>query len=388
MKKFIAIMTLSFISSFLFSYDIEYRVTDNCVGYSLYDSSEIKNVKKDSVLRKKSSEYKNFYEGNIWSGILVNDLPVLVVVDEENQYGVSISNLELQGSSTKLPEKIITQKKNSSSKKAIPSYFLDVLNSKKQDNLKKYETLIGLKSLTYIADYLDWSNYFFASVSNIGIKLQGYNDEIDFINIKKISINEYECECFIIGKLDNCYENDYECDFDFSWHSINFASTPVGETETVTLKVDGDYLHIFNKSKNKPITTLAYIDDSVMDELVELFKSNTCDLSKVKWPRHADGSCDYDGSKKNENESNIAPFMRMFVKENLKLRAEEDTSSQVLTIMKPGIEVRILEVGKAETIDGINSNWVKVDVQFNPRGNTGDSFIPSMIGWCYGGYLE
>lgn len=53
MKKFIAIMTLSFISSFLFSYDIEYRVTDNCVGYSLYDSSEIKNVKKDSVLRKK-----------------------------------------------------------------------------------------------------------------------------------------------------------------------------------------------------------------------------------------------------------------------------------------------------------------------------------------------
>lgn len=78
----------------------------------------------------------------------------------------------------------------------------------------------------------------------------------------------------------------------------------------------------------------------------------------------------------------------MFVKENLKLRAEEDTSSQVLTIMKPGIEVRILEVGKAETIDGINSNWVKVDVQFNPRGNTGDSFIPSMIGWCYGGYLE
>lgn len=50
----------------------------------------------------------------------------------------------------------------------------------------------------------------------------------------------------------------------------------------------------------------------------------------------------------------------MTVKENLKLRSDEATSTQVLTVMSTG--TKILELGKQETIDGINSNWVKVEV--------------------------
>ena len=78
----------------------------------------------------------------------------------------------------------------------------------------------------------------------------------------------------------------------------------------------------------------------------------------------------------------------MTVKENLKLRSGEATSTQVLTVMSAGAKVKILELGKSETIDGINSNWVKVDVQFNPRGHTGEPLRPSMTGWCFGGYLK
>ena len=78
----------------------------------------------------------------------------------------------------------------------------------------------------------------------------------------------------------------------------------------------------------------------------------------------------------------------MTVKENLKLRAGEATSTPVLTVMSAGTHLRILELGKAEKIDGINSNWVKVEVQFDATDRDGNPIKPGTVGWCYGGYLE
>ena len=95
-----------------------------------------------------------------------------------------------------------------------------------------------------------------------------------------------------------------------------------------------------------------------------ILKGNKCDLSKVTWPKHADGSCDYDGSKKTVavQSTNVSKNKTMHVSENLKLRSGEATTIQVLTVMSAGTKVKILELGKAENIDGINSNWVKVEV--------------------------
>lgn len=77
----------------------------------------------------------------------------------------------------------------------------------------------------------------------------------------------------------------------------------------------------------------------------------------------------------------------MTVRENLKLRSGEDTSTQVLAVMSAGAKVRILELGKAETIDGIPSNWVKVEIISGNDGN-GNKLKSGMTGWCYGGYLR
>lgn len=78
----------------------------------------------------------------------------------------------------------------------------------------------------------------------------------------------------------------------------------------------------------------------------------------------------------------------MFVKENLKLRSGEATSTQVLAVMQAGTNVKILELGKVETIDGINSNWVKVEVQAGAKDRDGKPIKAGTIGWCYGGYLK
>ena len=78
----------------------------------------------------------------------------------------------------------------------------------------------------------------------------------------------------------------------------------------------------------------------------------------------------------------------MIVKENLKLRSGEAISTKVLTVMAVGTKVKILELGKSETIDGIFSNWVKVEVQKGAKDRDGNPIKPGTVGWCFGGFLE
>ncbi|MGN0728821.1 hypothetical protein [Treponema sp.] len=52
----------------------------------------------------------------------------------------------------------------------------------------------------------------------------------------------------------------------------------------------------------------------------------------------------------------VAPNKIMKVAENLKLRSGEATSNRVLAVMAASTKVKILELGKAETIDGISSS--------------------------------
>ncbi|MBP5748978.1 MAG: SH3 domain-containing protein, partial [Treponema sp.] len=86
--------------------------------------------------------------------------------------------------------------------------------------------------------------------------------------------------------------------------------------------------------------------------------------------------------------TNVAKDQIMSVNENLKLRSGEATSTDVLTVMSVGTKVKILELGKAETIDGIYSNWVKVEVQKGAKDRDGKPIKSGSVGWCYGGYLK
>lgn len=78
----------------------------------------------------------------------------------------------------------------------------------------------------------------------------------------------------------------------------------------------------------------------------------------------------------------------MKVSDNLKLRKAEDSYSEVITTMKKGTKVRILKLGKEETIDGITSNWVQVKVLTDAKDKNGKEIKFGTVGWCYGGYLE
>ena len=176
-----------------------------------------------------------------------------------------------------------------------------------------------------------------------------------------------------------------------------FSKWPIHEDECIMiLQFDGDYLNVYLNDLKGYYGTFCKIDKKTLDEYNSLISTGKSNLSRVTWPRHADGSCDYDGSKKAVTvqtakatpSTNVAKNKTMLVSENLKLRSGEATSTQVLAIMQAGTKVKILELGKSETIDSINSNWVKVEVQAGAKDRDGKPIKSGTVGWCYGGYLK
>lgn len=171
------------------------------------------------------------------------------------------------------------------------------------------------------------------------------------------------------------------------------------ESDKIEIRLDGDYLTFSVKSRNF-YQEYFFADKNTIEQIVSLITTNKCDLSKVTWPRHADGTCDYDENNKTTKSpvstsstttapsTNVTVNKTMLVTENLKLRSGEATSTKVLSVMAAGTKVKILEVGKAETIDGIKSNWVKVEVQKNAKDRDGKAIKTGTVGWCYGGYLK
>ena len=140
---------------------------------------------------------------------------------------------------------------------------------------------------------------------------------------------------------------------------------------------------------------MARADKNTINQISNFVKTGKYDSTSITWPSHADGSCDYDRSKtttpqtsKTTSSTNVIKNKIMTVTENLKLRSGEATTTQVLTVMSAGTKVKILELGKPETIDGINSNWVKVEVQAGAKDRDGKLIKTGTIGWCYGGYLK
>ena len=72
----------------------------------------------------------------------------------------------------------------------------------------------------------------------------------------------------------------------------------------------------------------------------------------------------------------------------MNIRNEEKASSDLITVMATGSWVKILAIGKKETINGITSNWVKVSTVRNSVDADGNKIPYDTVGWSYGGYLE
>ena len=312
----------------------------------------------------------------------------LAVVNESDKYkgNITIKNLKIKDCPVTLPESIISIEETGFSKKFVPVFFLEALFNKDTARIKKYDPTYKLENnfsevQEANEENIAWNlevKWLYPVISNIGIRFHNENSFL-FKKIEKISENQYRCigqgfPSYTIDLMDESYWESY-----FKYDKIES-----GKYESLILTIDGDYVDIYSETQKKQLITYVIISESIDNQLKNLFHHKNSNLENLKWPHHADGSCDYEPTQK----TLFTLESIMTVKENLKLRSEEATSSEVLTVMSEGAKVQILEIGKSDIIGGIKSNWVKVKIQKGSRDTQGRLIIPGVVGWCYGGYLE
>lgn len=154
-------------------------------------------------------------------------------------------------------------------------------------------------------------------------------------------------------------------------------------TYDVDLIFDGDYVDFYLYGEF--IHRFCKINEKTLKQLFSLFQENTVDLTKVKWPKHADGSCDY-------NTKDLLTKVKlnsiMYNLKDIPIYESPENNSSVICNLKKDSTVLIQRIGKKEKIDGLEDNWVQVEVQQESNGVTDEDFVIGEKGWCYGGFLE
>ena len=198
--------------------------------------------------------------------------------------------------------------------------------------------------------------------------------------IREISSDLYELELEDVRISQGYYENALKEGYD-----MRFALEATEPGYSLYCRFDGDYLYLYLEDGKTLFATYCAYDESEEKALQEAIRTNEFDMTKITFPRHADGTCDYESGGGVPGKKIVNGVYR--AQDNLRLRVNENTSSEIITTMQADTYVRILSLGKEETIDGITDNWVEVETQFGAKNLEGD-FLYGKTGWCFGGYLR
>ncbi len=214
--------------------------------------------------------------------------------------------------------------------------------------------------------------------------------------LDKEEFSGYEFETDELKRFEFKFDGDY-CNIylsDFGTPLLSFVKLQISEYQKLKKLIEVPREVFFNKYQDY---------NEYENQLEEYLKQNTINLDEFIWPRHADGSCDYDANgnmtaSASDNpdthavESAIpkpAPALGKTagVTENLRLRTDDKATAEVVTTLAAGTRVRVLAHGRADTIDDIASSWVQVEVLGDAKDKDGNAIERGTTGWLFGGYL-
>ena len=177
------------------------------------------------------------------------------------------------------------------SEKYILNFYLDVLSSKDRDSIFNYTD----KYKDFDLSDMDgvWKKKWYESLVPESIKY--YSDE------NEIGIGEghYFCYQNVEHKNSNTiYYSGYESELNKQadrYSAIDWSAVRKFDDFILIFVYEGDYLNIFYNEDRKSnlLATFCRVTEETYKEFESLIHYNSCNLSKVTWPRHADGSCDY-----------------------------------------------------------------------------------------------
>lgn len=379
MKKIILLLGFIFLICNLFSQTLTFQLKNdisvqdtNLDGYYSFNQGD------------------KFKQSNNGSGLGVESFDPLSIKiclfskEKDKRFYLPIDNITLINNQNKIFEHILNDY-------WIPSYYYDLLkNNNIKNEILKYEPY--LKNINYTDEgspipwylYISVQRYFLGDFYFVFFGGNAYND-VDFL-----AYLEESSDSKIVYNVQKMYSHFFDYQYKYtSFEKNNPKFLPLYEKATpfkIIFTIDGDYMNMYidEISENNLFHTLIRTTPEACDQIENFILGKSNDLSKVVMPNHGSNTATTVSQK---IATNVVPNKVMTVSENLKLRSAEATTSTVLNVMVAGTKVKVLELGKAETIDGINSNWVKVEI-ISGKDRSGNIIKSGTTGWCYGGYLE
>lgn len=172
----------------------------------------------------------------------------------------------------------------------LPVEYLDALKGEDRNILLKYNPQIENNSEYDFAFERDTEWYENGTFRYMEFSMR--MDLLYFGNSFFIKIFESRKETFgynIKGKQTShskeSFDGAYPCLVDLS------PLENLNTDDELKIETDGDYITCSVASR-KFSHKYFLVNKETFDRIESLLTTNACDLSKVKWPRHADGSCD------------------------------------------------------------------------------------------------
>ena len=414
MKKVVLLILIVLYAEKLFSYECRASKDANLYGnaYPFKVSDRIGIIKENSAVYFDSIQLTTYTIAGEASYLNADYSYYLRITTESGNQGY-ISLLD------------ISSMKNVSAIHELKNYIweakyeIDVLQSKDRDMVERFNPLYAnYDEWRECTDWQEdkWYNVYSSPLLVLSDSIIYFSDRQGFRGFVGGHIDRIDDEKKEITWT--CMESKSN---DFSMEPVKSLFAPhftKGLTYVFTYDLDGDYLTIFLDGEH--FYDFVKADRKTREEIGRLISpryGEVFDEKNITWPRHADGTCDYEEANGNatatsENqgteESANAPATESAesveesaipkpapavgktaaVTENLRLRTDNRTTAEVVATLAAGTRVKILAVGRGDTIDGIASNWVRVAVLGGARDRDGNAVAAGTEGWLFGGYLS
>jgi len=287
MRNYLFIILFVLLHGLLFAEELQFKVLERAKYVPSQTLKPVNYLEKDSIVTG------NNYIG--YSQALTDDftfsLSIILLIDG-GEYLADAEKLISLYAHDAFASDIAINHSRENKELWVPSYYADVLNSRKRD------TLIGFES-----SWLPWESIddFTGEVlENWHTRYNiNYNGEVMFYNAAiRLTLNDY---CFMVKDIQKtdygyqlvCIRARYIKGGRILGSNFNWSYVKDDEYFSLLMVEDGDYLDLYVDNFSQKFGSLIKIRQEFAKQFELLIKTNTCDLTSVQWPRRADGSIDY-----------------------------------------------------------------------------------------------
>ena len=375
MKKKCFLLLVLLLTARLFALDLEYKVVKDSAKCEIkvmladlkvqFANKNIKSFKVRAGEKIKYDTFADFYyitQGDFGYYAADDSRSMLKAIGADNKiYYYALDDVVIEHAD-KLP-----RMGKDKEIKYPPSYYYDVLKARNYEKRFEYEPY-WLISDDNTYDWTDHFNPCYLTLTNTYGVIVYKDKSVSFLikNITRTAENIYKIEIYVNEK-----HKSYE-GYDPRFY----------DGANIYLKYDGDYVDVYINSFNDKIDTFVISSYNVREALRYTTYEYYDEIKDITWPRHADGTCDY------ETAVRLQSGKCCRASDNLRLRSSGSTAGKPVVTIGKGTQVKVLAVGAEQTIDGITSNWVQVEVQAGAKDRDGKAIAAGITGWCFGGYLQ